>query len=58
MTDNNHKLGLVDVDVHTKFGQILLIHSQDIEQKRIVHRMTERQNDGKMELRKDRVNPV
>ena len=27
----NHKLGLVDVDVHTKFGQILSIRSQDIE---------------------------
>ena len=33
MTDNNPKLGLVDVDVHTKFGQILSIHSQDIERK-------------------------
>ena len=30
----NPKLGLVDVDVHTKFGQILSIHSQDIERKR------------------------
>ena len=34
MTDNNPKLDLVNVDVHTKFGQILLICSQDIEQKR------------------------
>ena len=34
MMDNNPKLGLVDVDVHTKFGQILSIHSQDIERKR------------------------
>ena len=33
MTGNNPKLGLVDVDVHTKFGQILSIHSQDIERK-------------------------
>ena len=58
MTGNNPKLGLVDVDVHTKFGQILSSHSQDIEWKRIVHGMTERQNDGKTESRKDRVNPV
>ena len=50
MTGNNLKLGLVDVDVHTKFGQILSIRSQDNERKRIVHGMTE--------LRKDRVNPV
>ena len=34
LTGNNPKLGLVDVDVHTKFGQILSIHSQDIERKR------------------------
>ena len=33
MTDNNPNLRLVDVDVHTKFGQILSIHSQDIERK-------------------------
>ena len=33
MTGNNPKLDLVNVDVHTKFGQILSIHSQDIEQK-------------------------
>ena len=33
ITDTNPKLGLVDVDVHTKFGQILSIRSQDIEQK-------------------------
>ena len=31
---NNPKLGLVNVDVHTKFGQILSIRSQDIELKR------------------------
>ena len=30
---NNPKLDLVNVDVHTKFGQILSIHSQDIERK-------------------------
>ena len=34
MTGNNPKLGLVNDDMHTKFGPILLIHSQDIEQKR------------------------
>ena len=31
MTGNNPKLDLVNVDVHTKFGQILSIHSQYIE---------------------------
>ena len=30
---NNPKLDLVNDDVHTKFGRILLIRSQDIEQK-------------------------
>ena len=33
-TGNNPKLALVNVDVHTKFDQILSIHSQDIERKR------------------------
>ena len=33
MTGNNPKLDLVNDDVHTKFGQILSIHSQDIERK-------------------------
>ena len=33
MTCNNPKLDLVNVDVHTKFGQILSIHSQDIKRK-------------------------
>ena len=33
MTGNNLELGLFDVDVHTKFGQILSIHPQDIEWK-------------------------
>ena len=33
MTGNNPKLDLVDVDVHTKFGWILSIRSQDIERK-------------------------
>ena len=31
---NNPKLDLVNDDVHTKFGQILSICSQDIERKR------------------------
>ena len=34
MMGNNPKLDLVNVDVHTNFGQILLIRSQDIERKR------------------------
>ena len=34
MTGNNPKLDLVNVDVHTKFGSILSIRSQDIERKR------------------------
>ena len=34
MTGNNSKLDHVNVDVHTKFGQILSIPSQDIERKR------------------------
>ena len=34
MTGNNPKLDLVNYDVHTKFGWILSMRSQDIEQKR------------------------
>ena len=34
MTGNNPKQDLVNADVHTKFGQILSICSQDIERKR------------------------
>ena len=34
MTGNNPKQDHVNVDVHTKFGQILAICSQDIERKR------------------------
>ena len=34
ITGNNPKLDHVNVDVHTKFGQILSIRSQDIERKR------------------------
>ena len=33
MMGNNPKVDLVNVDVHTKFGQILSIGSQDIERK-------------------------
>ena len=33
MTGNNPKLDFVNVDVHTKFGRILSIRSQDIERK-------------------------
>ena len=36
MTGNNPELDLVNVDVHTKFGQILSIGSQDIERNIIV----------------------
>ena len=32
MTGNNRKLDLVNINSHTKFGQILAIISQDIEQ--------------------------
>ena len=34
MRGNNLKLDLVNVDVHTNFGNILSISSQDIERKR------------------------
>ena len=34
MTGNNPKLDLVNVDVHTEFGRILSMRSQDIEWKR------------------------
>ena len=34
MMGNNPKLDVVNVDVHTKFGQILSICSRDIERKR------------------------
>ena len=36
MTGNNPKLDLVNDDVHTKFGWILSIRSQDIEQNKIL----------------------
>ena len=37
MTGDNPKLDHVNVDVHTKFGQILSIPYQDIERKRNSH---------------------
>ena len=46
MTGNNPKLDLVNDDVHTKFGQILSIRSQDIEWKPL---FTESRKDGKTE---------
>ena len=49
MTGNNPKLGLVNVDVHINFGQILSIHSQDIEWKPTIHGITERRKDGTTE---------
>ena len=58
MTGNNPKLDLVNVDVHTKFGQILSIRSQDIERNQNFDGITEGQNDGRTERRKDMVNPV
>ena len=33
MTGNYHKLDLVNIDAHTKFGLIMSIRSQDIERK-------------------------
>ena len=33
ITSNNPKLVLVNIDVHTQFGQILSMRSQDIERK-------------------------
>ena len=36
MTGNNPKLDIVNDDVHTKFGRILSIRSQDIERKEIL----------------------
>ena len=41
MTGNNSKLDLVNVDVHTKFGQILSMTSQDIERKQNLDGITE-----------------
>ena len=51
MTGNNPKLDLVNVDVHTKFGQILSSHSQDNEWKQKCRKdgRTEGQNNGTTE---------
>ena len=35
MTGNYHKLDLVNIDAHTKFGLIMTIRSQDIERDKI-----------------------
>ena len=48
---------VTNVNVYAKFGQILSSHSQDNEWKQNFGR-TEGQNNGRTELRKDRVNPV
>ena len=45
MTVNKPKLGLANVDVYTKFGQILTIHSKDIEWKPNIHGFTESRKD-------------
>ena len=45
MTLYNPNLDLVNDSMHTKFGLILSIHSQDIEQKPNYEGMTEREND-------------
>ena len=49
MTGNNPRLGLVNVNVYAKFGQILSSHSQDNERKQNVGR-TEGHNNGITEL--------
>ena len=45
MMGNNPKLDLFNVDVHTKFGQILSIRSQDIERKQILMSIKGRNSD-------------
>ena len=49
MMGNNPKVDVVNVDVHTKFGQIVSICSLDIEWKQNVHGMTEPRKDGMTE---------
>ena len=51
MTGNNPKVDVVNVDVHTKFGQILSIRFQDIEWKPNIHGFTESRKDGITERR-------
>ena len=53
MTGNNPKLDLVNVNAHTKLGQILSIGSQDIERKQnsdsnqgLLYRQNFAKNDG------------
>ena len=45
MTGNNPKLNLVNNDVHTKFGQILSIRSEDIERNKILMSIKGRNSD-------------
>ena len=60
MMGNNPKLDLVNVDVHTKYGQILSICSQDIERKQksdvnqglLLHQNLAK-NYGQLELSED-----
>ena len=52
---NNPNLDLENIDVHTKFVQILAIGSQDIEENVLT---TEGRNHGTIEPRKDRANSV
>ena len=45
MMCNNPNLDLVNIDVYTKFGEILQISSQDIERKRNFDRQTDGMTD-------------
>ena len=52
MPGNSPKLGIVNVDVHTHFGQILSIHSREIERNEILtlikgHNSVEKKNKKK-----------
>ena len=48
---NNPKQDIVNVDVHTKIGQILSIRFQDIKWKPNIHGFTESRKDGITERR-------
>ena len=57
MMGNNPKLDLVNVDVHTKFSQILPICSQDIERKQnsdVNQGLLLRQNFAKNDLQQSK----
>ena len=47
LTSNNPNLDLVNIGLHTKFGSILSIHSQDIEQKNKYPKGNDRSPDSK-----------